>query len=274
GVAASHEELKTIMYPRANADDRDGHGTACAGIADAVTENRKGIPSFNVGGRYLQVQSFPALATGAGEADDVANAIWDAVESGAAVINLSFGAKGTAPKVVARAVQAAVERDVIVVAAAGNDGQAARGQWPANLPGVVVVGATDGKLRAGFSNGTGGLARALSAPGAGICVPGPEGYRKSSGTSLAAPLVSGVLGTMRALCPRLGAAEAVEILRESGEDRTIQGLGPELRPTAALELLLRRQAACVNANIERIYDENYWENLRQQQLYREPAYNP
>lgn len=126
----------------------------------------------------------------------VAQAIVWAVDQGARVINLSFG--GTAYSyLLHEAINYALERQVVVVAAAGNQGSVAR-FYPAGLPGVIAVGAADGQGRpAWFSNR--GSWVGVWAPGVRIysAVPG-GGYSLLSGTSMASPIVSGIAALIKA----------------------------------------------------------------------------
>lgn len=262
GVAGGHEDLREIMWPRAIDDDRLGHGTAVASLIGAVADNRRGIASFNLEGRYVRVQSFPALGGPRPGADDVAAALEDALDAGASVINLSFGAVEPAPSVVRAAVARAIRAGVIVVASAGNGAGLASDQWPANIPGVLVVGATDsaGVGRATFSKRTEGLALAVSAPGEGVCAGSlGGGYAKMSGTSMSAPLVAGLLGMMKALCPGLRPDEAARLLIQTGAPLPGSGLGPRVDAERALEALLRGRTDCSLGAIAPSWSGSAWE---------------
>ncbi|GAB5603007.1 S8 family serine peptidase [Thermus sp. FJN-A] len=129
----------------------------------------------------------------------VAQAIVWVVDRGARVLNLSFG--GTAYSyLLHEAINYALERLVVVVAAAGNQGSVAR-FYPAGLPGVIAVGAADGQGNpAWFSNR--GPWVGVWAPGVRIysAIPG-GGYSLLSGTSMASPIVSGVVALIKALNP-------------------------------------------------------------------------
>lgn len=255
GVSGANRDLSSVMTPRALSDDRRGHGTACASLIGAAADNGWGIASLNYRGRYVKIRSYPALAEETPNADDVAAAIWWAAEDGADVVNLSFSARGQAPTAVGKAVAHAQAKGAVVVAAAGNDrGMDASGYWPANMPGVLAVGATDGAGRAAFSNTTRSVALSVSAPGQDVCALTVTGdYARTSGTSAAAPLVSGLLATMRALCPSLGGTEAIRILRESGQDMSVAGLGPAVRADQALALLVRDHPECAGVPYGRAY---------------------
>lgn len=275
GIAGTQEDLLAIVAPRAIDDDRQGHGTAVASVIGAVADNRRGIASFNLEGRYIQVQSFPALAGLRPGADDVAEAIESALDAGAVVINLSFGAEGQAPSVVREAVARALRAGVIVVASAGNGTGPASGQWPANLPGVLVVGATDalGQGRASFSKRTDGTPLAVAAPGEDVCAATNRGtYETASGTSMAAPLVSGLLGMMKAICPELSPADAARILMDTGTPPLRSGLGPMVNAGRALEALVQGRADCRLTVTRPSWTTPTWSNPTQSPPTWEPTW--
>ncbi len=157
-------------------DESFGHGTMVAGILHAAAPEAWILPV-----RVLD-------SNGAGTSGRVAAGIRYAVESGANVINMSLGMRAFSPAV-ADAVQMAIERDVVIVVAAGNDGRR-RVDFPGNLPGVVSVSALGVRGQgARFSNGNG--RNVVAAPGKKIIGPYPGGtWARSSGTSFAAPMVS------------------------------------------------------------------------------------
>ena len=186
GVESSHTDFYGVV--RGTSSDRHGHGTAVAGLVGGRST------SVNAGGVGVHVRSYPALMEGRRSLQDVVADIDDAIDDGAAVINLSFGAVGSPPEAMQRAVAYAEREGVIVVAAAGNrPGGHAREQWPANIPGVVVVGAADsqGRLLASSSS-VSGMGNAVLAPGDRVCTTAADGgYQAATGTSFAAGTVSG-----------------------------------------------------------------------------------
>lgn len=233
GVEVDHEDLRAVVLDRRSEDLR-GHGTQIASTIAAASNNRRGVASLNGGGRIIKVAIYPALSSHRSAADDVARAIGQAVSDQVDVINLSFGARGPAPTAVQQAVAHALARGVVVVAAAGNDRGRASDQWPANIPGVIVVSATDGRdQRAAFSNSTSGMDQGLSAPGVGICVATHDGhYALADGTSHAAGMVSGLAGVLKAICPALGPADIYQLLAQTGKPSL--GGGPLIQVDAAV----------------------------------------
>jgi thermitase len=160
-------------------DEGYGHGTFVAGIATLVAPGARILPE-----RVLNSE-------GRGNVFTVAEAIYDAVAHGADVINMSFGTSDSADsRVLGEAIKAATKAGVVVVVAAGNDGSTLR-HYPAAIADVLSVGALnpDGRTLAGFS--ARGDWVALAAPGVAITSTLPCGYGEWSGTSMAAPFVSG-----------------------------------------------------------------------------------
>jgi subtilisin family serine protease len=159
---------------------------------------------------------------------DVANAIRYAVDNGAHVINMSFG-KGYSPRkeLVDEAIRYADERGVLMIHAAGNDGENV--DSVANYPNPVyadggraqnwiTVGAANwavDSLAAVFSN-YGAREVDVFAPGVAILstVPGSE-FEREDGTSMAAPVVTGVAALLMAYFPDLTAAGVRRILLDS-----------------------------------------------------------
>ncbi len=221
GVDSQHEDIQAVFEASPGSRDQHGHGSHCAGIAAAATNNKLGVASLNWEGRFLSVLSFSALnANGSGTLESTAQAIIDATQAGADVISMSLGAGATViPKTIIDAVDFARKRGAIVVAAAGNANIDARNNVPSNVDGVIAVGAVDEALqKASFSNTTTSLSMPIAAPGVNILSLRPSGgYVKLSGTSMATPMVAGLLGVMRALNPDLDGDHAYDILKNTGQ---------------------------------------------------------
>ncbi len=222
GVDARHEDIRGTFLASPAPDDAHGHGTHCAGIAGAATNNGIGIASLNWEGRFVDVASYRALSSsGMGTIESIAQSIIDATTDGADVISMSLGDYAPRPpRVIREAVEFALERDVIVLAAAGNSNQDGAFHMPANIEGVIAVSAIDSGMRkAKFSNTNTALKRPIAAPGVDIMSLVPDGgYGAKSGTSMATPLVAGLIGVMRALDPSLTADEAYQVLVDTGQD--------------------------------------------------------
>lgn len=222
GVDGKHADLKGVFTDSPGKTDIHGHGTHCAGIAGAATNNRRGVASLNWDGQFVEVVGYKALGDkGMGTLETIAQSIIDATRDGADVISMSLGSYGPQPpRVVVNAIEFAQKRNVIVVVSAGNSNQDAALHMPSNVPGVLAIAAVDQGLdKARFSNTVGTLQFPLAAPGVDILSLKPNGaYVKLSGTSMATPMVSGLIGVMRALSPDLSRDEAYRLLHETGTD--------------------------------------------------------
>jgi subtilisin family serine protease len=160
-------------------DEGYGHGTFVAGVAALVAPGAKILPQ-----RVLDTE-------GRGSVFVVAEAIYDATAAGADVINMSFGTGfDSQSKILDEAVKEATHAGVVVTAAAGNDGTGVK-HYPAALTGVLSVAALDqsGSDLANFS--AYGDWIDIAAPGVQIASALPCGFGYWSGTSMAAPFVSG-----------------------------------------------------------------------------------
>lgn len=205
------------------------HGTAMAGVI-AAQANTSGITGVAPGAR---IQPVRALSWRGGLLSDIAAAItWasggsvDGVPTNTTpsnVINLSFAVEAVCPRSLQSAIDEALSRGAVVVAAAGNANSNVANFAPANCDGVIAVGATgrDG-LRAPYSNWGAGVD--VSAPGgstaggvlttsnAGATTPGAASYGNDEGTSIAAAHVAGAAAVLRGADPTLSLAEVVERL--------------------------------------------------------------
>ncbi len=201
------------------------HGTHVAGIIAARRDNALGAAGVADAVRIMPVRAVP---DGDERDKDVANAIRYAADNGARIINMSFG-KGYSPHkaVVDEAVRYAVEKGVLLVHGSGNDG--ADSDVEPNFPSPhyldggaaatwLTVGASSWEvedLAAPFSNY--GQERVdLFAPGVDIfsTLPGSK-YGPNSGTSMAAPVVSGVAALVLSYYPELTAAQLRQVLLDS-----------------------------------------------------------
>ena len=147
-----------------------------------------------------------------------------------------------------RALKAAYDRDIVLIAAAGNAGPKSPPLFPGADPNVIAVTATDvdDKLFAGANRGK---YVSVSAPGVDILVPAPENtYQITTGTSVAAAEVSGIVALLLERNPKLTPADIRRILTSSA-----RRLGPGDRdenfgsglvdPLKALQLAIPRTAA-------------------------------
>jgi len=198
--------------------DLSGHGTHVAGIAAASFDNDTGISGMAPNARLMDVKVLAVGADGrtSGDCADVADGIVWAANQGADVINMSLGSPSPCPAM-ALAIDYAFNRGALLVAAAGNDGTTDR-LYPAAYDHVLSVAATDnGDRIAGFSN-RGASWVDVAAPGVGIVstlptydnATGVVGYGYLSGTSMAAPIVSGIAGLIWDRLPAVDANRDAE----------------------------------------------------------------
>lgn len=204
GITATHPEFSNrILLGRDVVNDDDdpnddhGHGTHTAGIIAAGIDNSMGMAGICPGCRILPVKVLNE--NNAGTWSGVAEGILYATDQGAQVINLSLGAT-VSSKTLEDAVSYAVAHDVLVVAAAGNMGLD-RKFYPAALEGVVAVSATDANDQRWTLSNMGDYID-VAAPGHAVYSTYNDltnyygGYNYMSGTSMAAPHVSGLAGLL------------------------------------------------------------------------------
>ncbi|MEL7532120.1 MAG: S8 family serine peptidase [Bacteroidota bacterium] len=246
GVDQGHEDLSPVYKKSGTKGDQDkhSHGTHCAGLAGAATNNGIGIGSLNYDGAYITISGFPALDSyGRGTDYTVSKAIIDAAESGADVISMSLGGYSPVPpKSQVDAIKYARKLGAIVIVAAGNSNDNAKLYSPANISGVITVAAVDEKLnKAVFSNTNNQLKMPIAAPGVNCLssIPGSE-YKQYSGTSMATPVAAGLLGILKALNPDLTAEQAYQILHDTGKTvNDSKRIGNVIMPKAAIESVLK-----------------------------------
>ena len=243
GVDAGHEDVGDVFRSSPGASDEHGHGTHCAGIAGAVTNNGVGVASLNWEGRFIEVTGYRALnANGMGTLERIAQAVIDAARDGADVISMSLGDRSPVPpKVIVEAITFAQAQGAVVVTSAGNSDEDARYHMPSNVEGVITVAAVDEQLeKARFSNTNTSLARPLAAPGVNILSLQPnDRYVSLSGTSMSTPMVAGLIGVLRALDPDLSAEAIYALLHETGSTLAASDrVGRMINAEAALRAVL------------------------------------
>ncbi|MCM0676776.1 type VII secretion-associated serine protease mycosin, partial [Micromonospora phytophila] len=204
---------------RRDNDREKAHGTSMAGLV----ASRGGDVTRHLG-IAPEAKILPVAMRSPFSPRDIADAIRWAADNGADVINLSLGSDEAATAEEQSAVRYALDKDVVVVAAAGNRTEGARVVGsPANIPGVVAVTglAKDGAF---FADSVSGPEAVLAAPMEDIISPRPtsvssNGYGLASGTSDAAAITSGVAALVRAKYPDLDAANVVNRLIRTARDR-------------------------------------------------------
>jgi subtilisin family serine protease len=232
GIDATHRDLRRAKFvsgfdfvsdlaisSKANSDD-NGHGTLVAGVIGAVPDNGVGIAGTN-----WEVTLMPLKALnskGSGTSSNVSEAIVWAADHGANIINMSLGGMGFGhDTTLSNAITYAYQRNIVIVAAAGNDAAANGGNLD-NEPVfpicddngqnmIIGVTATDqNDVKPAFAN-YGKICVDVTAPGKRILstinhdpltgASAPNAYAYASGTSLAVPFVTGQAALLRAKNP-------------------------------------------------------------------------
>jgi thermitase len=182
--------------------DRNGHGTHCAGVIGAI-HNSIGIRGVMADVKIVGIKFLSD--SGSGTTADAILAVDYATNIGVDIMSNSWGGGGRS-EALFEAISRANDAGIAFIAAAGNSraNNDTRASYPANyeLDNVISVGAMDGRgSRASFSN-FGANSVHVFAPGTDILstVPGNR-YRAMSGTSMAAPFVSGIVGLLLAQEP-------------------------------------------------------------------------
>jgi subtilisin family serine protease len=199
---------------RPNGYDDNGHGTHCAGII-AAPKNGIGVRGIAPRVKILPVKFLGEK--GNGDTADAVRAVEYAVSRGARILSNSWGGGG-ASKLLDDAIQRAVNRGVIFVAAAGNNAldNDTQPNYPASYPNVLSVGSSDSADRKSSFSNFGATTVHVFAPGSAILSTYPNGqYRTMSGTSMATPQVSGALALGVSLRPRMDREDFVEDLCRS-----------------------------------------------------------
>ncbi len=184
-----------------SAADDHGHGTHVAGTIAQTTDNAMGTAGLAFCATLMPVK---VLSRGGfGSTASVAEGIRFAADNGAQVINLSLGGP-LRSRILEDAVDHALSRGAVVVAAAGNSGRSVG--WPAAYPGVLAVSATDDRDRIAWFSSRGPEV-GIAAPGVSVtqqtvCNGGKdrcEIFGTFNGTSMASPHVAGAVAMVEAL---------------------------------------------------------------------------
>ncbi|MDR2432055.1 MAG: S8 family serine peptidase [Candidatus Margulisbacteria bacterium] len=258
GISMNHEDLSSRMIEGRNyvegginVDDDLGHGTHVAGLIAAETNNNTGIAGLAWNVKIMPLRALKKTISpdgridGTGHTDDIISAIAYAVNNGADIINMSLG-WNKYDQALDAACAAAYDNGVVLVAAMGNDGGLdGKGNirivnYPAGFPGVIGVGSvTSMNNRSKFSNiGSGEQITEVAAPGGGEGADTDlgniystyhegAGYTLMRGTSMAAPLVSGLCALLKAQSPDLSPQDIRIILHNTADDLGSSGFDPE-----------------------------------------------
>jgi type VII secretion-associated serine protease mycosin len=237
GVSANPPELRQAVLPgydatgaspdgRHDTDAKGSHGTTIAPLI-AAQGGGAGIRGIAPRARILPV--IIGLGTGQVDTNQVAAAIRWAADHGARVINASFGAADTSPAHCPPLVQDAIrhailDKDVVVVASAGNSGNTTNNaEYPASCPGVLAVGAVDRQAHP--------WTKSQRQPYVGVAAPGVnivsvnqhDQLIAGNGTSYASALTAAAAALIRAAHPDLTARQTVARLLATPRDPPAPG---------------------------------------------------
>src|SRR5579859_1178443 len=186
-----------------------GHGTMTAGVVHLVAPTAKIMP----------LKAF--RADGSSNLSDIIRAIYYAADNGANVLSMSFSIAQPSPGLQA-AVQYALSKNVILVAASGNDGQKTL-VYPASYNSVIGVGSsTNTDLRSVFSNYGSGVVM-FAAPGEGVVTTYPgNNYAAGWGTSFSTPMLAGSASLVLQVRPT---AKPGDVLNALSKTKQISDMG-------------------------------------------------
>ena len=232
GIDTDHEDflyrLSELSYNSATdqvgleyVEDDDGHGTMVAGVIGANQNNSIGIAGIT---NYTQLMIIKANDAGDDTFDDsdIIRGIYYAVDHGANIINLSLGGTYANP-LTNDAVNYAYEHNVLVVAAAGNDGNSDV-MYPASFENALSVGSVDeDAIIATYSNFNEYVD--IAAPGSSISTTDLNNtYVSVSGTSFASPFVAGIAGLYYSLYPDAPVSQVRNVLLSTATDKGTVGV--------------------------------------------------
>ncbi|MFC1421440.1 type VII secretion-associated serine protease mycosin [Streptacidiphilus cavernicola] len=202
--------------------DPVGHGTMVAGIIAARQAGDTGFVGLAPDATVYSLRQNDAQGTG--NEKTMAQAVRAAIAKKVDVINISQDVStdgkpaSVAPDgLLAKAVAAAVQANIVVVAAAGNEGLSVP-TYPASLPGVLGVGASDRDDERADAFSETGSSVGVAAPGVDMVSTVPKGgHCVDSGTSFAAPYVAGVAALLKQEYPKWTAAEIIARIEQTAQ---------------------------------------------------------
>lgn len=230
-------------FSNKDGDPMDGHshGTHCAGVIGA-SHDGKGIAGVMGNVRIVGIKFLSDK--GSGETIDAISSIEYAMKRGVNVMSNSWGG-GEFSQALMDAISSANDAGIVFVAAAGNESSNndSRPTYPASydLPNIVTVGSYASSGSASSFSNYGVKSVHVFAPGSSILSTVPNGkYSNMSGTSMACPHVSGVVGLMLAQNPNLSPSEVKErLIQTSKKTSKLQGRSVSSGRVDAFEVLTK-----------------------------------
>jgi serine protease len=210
------------------------HGTHCSGLAAGVTNNGIGIASVSHNVSLIPVKAVSDNSWLPIGIEAPAEGLDYAITAGADIVSMSFGGEDSGGfSTLENLINAGHDLGIIFVAAAGNNGDGSSGfgtpnaiNYPAGFTNVIAVGATNSSdLKPGFSQY--GTWIDVMAPGVGIysTLAWSSPYGNQDGTSMACPIVAGVLGLMKSYQPHATKEQLIFCLKQGADD--IDALNPD-----------------------------------------------
>ncbi|MFV0392711.1 MAG: S8 family serine peptidase [Paludibacteraceae bacterium] len=189
------------------------HGTMVAGIVGAKSNNIRGISGISGGNNNSGITMIPfCVGVDSPDASIIDDAIIDAVDLGAKIIQLSLSVGQT--NAINAAIEYATQNNVLIVCASGNDNFTAV-NYPASHPNVLAVGGTNNSnKRASFSNY--GNLLDIVAPAENIYSTDlDDSYSFDSGTSFAAPQITGIAALVFTVRPDLTGQQVKDVIEQT-----------------------------------------------------------
>lgn len=225
GVSPTHPDLAGHVLPGYNAlqnnnnsQDDQGHGTAMAGIAAAITNNGQGVAGVCWNCQILPVKVLNSR--GQGTSADIVEGMYWAADNGARIISMSLGGpRGTQAE--QDAVNYIYSKNIPLFASAGNSGDEGNPRmYPAAFDHVIAVGATSIDDRIASFSSYGDYVD-IAAPGVDIVTTGwdrGDGYEIGSGTSPACPFVAATAALALSVWPELSVDQIEKLITGSAVD--------------------------------------------------------
>jgi subtilisin family serine protease len=265
GVRATQEDLDGHVLPGwgfdGTTDDTNDHGTRVSGVIAATRNNGKGIAGVAPDASIVPIRALAGTSTF--DEDTIVLALGKAAESGARVVNLSFGTDPLTGREAARIRgkidgALAAHPDTLYVAAAGNEGNDNDDSpvYPCSSdePNLICVGSYTESGDLAFDTNYGIQSVDLFAPGVEIWTTSkfPFKYLADTGTSMAAPFVSGEAALLFAKVPRLTPAEAISLIL--GSAAPLQAGAAKSVSAGRPDALAALQSAVVDTDRDGVYD--------------------
>lgn len=252
GVDLEHPDLKPNLVPGINLInpnqppmDDNGHGTNVAGVIAAVGNNDRGIAGMLWNARIMPIKALESDGSG-GEAR-LGEGIRYAVDHGAKIVVLSLGLNKYSTYM-SDIVRYAEEREVLLVAATGNEGN--RVKYPAAYPTVLAVGGVSPNGEVNRKSNTGPEVD-VAAPWDVFTTGLWNTYEPKDGTSMAAPQVAAAAALVWSKYPQMKPYQIRQWIRQTAQD-----LGPKGWDPAAGYGLLRVDRLMTEPYLSDMYEPN------------------